>query len=174
MKYFKKHIWLVLVLALGACSSIKSTNIIGDYALKLNPDEWNGTWVIEDETYQVSVINPDFGIMGSVSNKDGKIEKHRMFATQIESDTYINLVNADKSFSFAKFKKEKNLVTAWKPSIEVFKKAIENSEIDGEVDKDGNIVITASGKVVSEFLKANSASILFEYESPNVFKRLTK
>jgi len=174
MKNFKKYIWLVLVLTLGACSSIKSTNIVGNYALKLNPGEWNGTWVIGEDAYQISVINPDFGIMTSVSIKDGKTQKHRIFVTQAGSDKYINLVNADKSFSFAKFKKEGDSATAWMPSKEMFKKAIENHKIAGEVDEGGNILITASGKAFSEFIKTNPELMMFEHESPSIFKRVAE
>ncbi|MFC1602741.1 hypothetical protein ACFL3U_04165 [Pseudomonadota bacterium] len=174
MRNFKKCIWLILALTLGACSSIKSTNTVGDYALKLNPDEWNGTWVIGKGTYQISVINPDFGVMISESIKDGKTEKHRMFVTQTGSDKYINLVNVGKNFSFAKFKKEKDSATVWMPSKEMFKKAITDHKIAGEVDKNGNILITASGEEFSEFLKTNPELMLFEYDSPSIFKRLVE
>ena len=174
MKNFKKYIWLVLLLTLGACSTIKSTNLVGDYALKLNPDEWNGTWVIGEETYQVNVINEDFGIMESVSIKDGKTQKYKMFATQGGDDKYINLVNADKRFSFVKFKREKNSATAWMPSKEVFKKAIESHKIAGEIDEGGNILITASGKAFSEFIKTNPELMMFELESPSIFKRVAE
>jgi len=174
MTNLKICILLILALTLGACTSTKSTNMLGNYALKLNEDEWNGTWVIENEAYQIKVINPDFGIMQSISIEDGKIKKHRIFATQSGDDKYINLVAPDKRFFFAKFKKEQNSVIVWLPSKEMLKKAIENSEIEGKVDKDDNVLITASGKAFSEFMKTNKNMMMFEYENPGIFKRLVK
>jgi len=175
MKKLKIFILLLSALTLGACSSIKSTSMLGDYALKLSEDEWNGTWVIEKDIYHIRVINPDFGIFELVSTEDGKSKKHRAFAAYSGDDKYINLVASDKKFFFAKFKKEKDSVTVWLPSKKMWAKAIEDNKIDGEVDEDGNILITAkSSRVFSDFFKTNKELKMFDYENSNILKRRIK
>ncbi len=174
MKNLKVVILLITALTLGACLPVKSTYMLGDYALKTNADEWNGTWIQEKDTFQLKVLNPDFGIIEAASIENGETKKYRMFVTQSENNKYINLVGSDKKFSFVKFKKEKNAITAWRPSKEMLTKAIADQEIKGQVDKDGNILITANSEAVRDFFKTNQNSMMFDHENPDIFKKLVE
>ena len=174
MKNLKICILLMLALTIAACSSVKSTSMLGDYALKLHEDEWNGTWVIDNDSYQIRVVNPDFGIMESTSIKDGKSIKHRLFATQSEENRYINLVGANKTFYFVKFKKEKDSITVWEPSTKFLNQAITNNEIEGKIDSNNDLLITANSNALKAFFKKNQNLMIFDIENPSIFKRSSK
>lgn len=174
MANLKVIVLLVVALIVGACAPIKSMYMLGDYALKTSADEWNGTWVYEDDSFQVDVLNPDFGIFELESNINGESEEHRVFATQSDDANYMNLVDAEKNFFFVKFKKEKDSITVWFPSKGALTKAIEGNEIKGEVGKDGDILITASSNEFREYFKSNQNQMLFDLENPRVFKRLAQ
>ncbi|VAW74698.1 hypothetical protein MNBD_GAMMA15-832 [hydrothermal vent metagenome] len=170
-----KHLSLIAIILLSsACTSISSVHPLGTDTVQLVEHEWRGTWIAQDGTLQLDVLDTKAGIIELVFIEHGKIEKYTVTIKKSGQDTYMNLLNKDKSYLFAKFKKRYNQIIVWPPSSKAMKVAIASEAIKGEITKDDDLLITADKDNLNKFFADNSEKMLFEYDEPVVFRKNVK
>jgi len=67
----------LLLLALPACNAVYVDEPIGETPLVLDPGEWEGTWMVEDDVILVDVLDSENGILriaGIEKTEDGELE----------------------------------------------------------------------------------------------------
>ena len=114
------------------------------------------------------------GVIEVVFIERGKIEQYTVTIKQSGEDRYMNLLNEDKRYLFAKFKKRYNQIIVWPPSSKAMKAAIASKSIKGEITKDDDLLITADKKSLDKFFSDNSEKMLFDYGEPVVFRKNVK
>jgi hypothetical protein len=179
MMILRVIILFVLASFISGCSFVKSVNKLGEEPYTANENEWKGTWIVDDNSIQIKVINHKLGEIEIMFIEAGKLLKNRVFLTQKGSETYLNLVEKpeDKFYYPAKFKKSKNQLIVWRVSSDALKKAIRDKKIDGEITKhkySDDVLIKASKEELNNFFIRNREQMLFDYEEPFVLRRLVQ
>lgn len=164
---------------MSGCSFVQSVNKLGKEIYIPNKDEWEGTWIAEDGSLQIKVINKELGEIRIMFIENGELLNYRIFLAKNGNDTYMNLVekSEDKFYYPAKFKKKTNQVIVWRVSSDFLKKAITSKKIDGEITEhkyNDDLLIKASKEKLNSYFIENSDQMLFEYEDPLVLWRLVK
>lgn len=164
---------------MSGCSFVQSVNKLGEEIYIPNKDEWEGTWIAEDGSLQIKVINEELGEIRIMFIENGELLNYRIFLAKNGNDTYMNLVekSEDKFYYPAKFKKKTNQVIVWRVSSDFLKKAITSKKIDGEITEhkyNDDLLIKASKEKLNSYFIENSDQMLFEYEDPLVLWRLVK
>lgn len=164
---------------MSGCSFVQSVNKLGEEIYIPNKDEWEGTWIAEDGSLQIKVINKELGEIRIMFIENGELLNYRIFLAKNGNDTYMNLVekSEDKFYYPAKFKKKTNQVIVWRVSSDFLKKAITSKKIDGEITEhkyNDDLLIKASKEKLNSYFIENSDQMLFEYEDPLVLWRLVK
>lgn len=172
MNILKVLVLVILLLAVVGCSAVRSVNQVGESIYPLTISEWDGTWVTGDGSLVLEVRDSKTGELEIMFIEKGELEKHTVFVKQIGNDSYMNLVDKDSSYLFAKFKKSRNQVIVWLPSAKEIKLAISNKQLDGLVDGDSDLLIKSDKSSLNKYFEANKEKMLFEYEEPVVFRKL--
>lgn len=164
---------------MSGCSFVQSVNKLGEEIYIPNKDEWEGTWIAEDGSLQIKVINKELGEIRIMFIENGELLNYRIFLAKNGNDTYMNLVvkSEDKFYYPAKFKKKTNQVIVWRVSSDFLKKAITSKKIDGEITEhkyNDDLLIKASKEKLNSYFIENSDQMLFEYEDPLILWRLVK
>jgi hypothetical protein len=173
MKKIQILILGILLTLIYSCSSIRSIHKLGEESLKINKEEWEGTWISGDASFYVKVIDTTISQIEIMSIENGKLEKHSVFINQNGNNTYGNLLTKDKHYIFVKFKKRKNELLMWLPELEMIKVAINSNKLEGII-KDKDILIKSEKKLFNKYFIDNKEKMLFEYEKPFIFKKLLK
>ena len=67
----------LLLLVLPACNPVYVDSPIGETPLVLDPEEWEGTWMVEDDVITVDVLDSENGLLriaGIEKTEDGELE----------------------------------------------------------------------------------------------------
>ena len=146
MKVFKLSSLLILVMLLGACSSVKSIHQLGQEIYQLDEKKWNGTWVTGEGSIQLEVVDNASGEVSIMLIEKGAIQKYKVYITKNTDDSYMNLVDKDNQYFIAKFKKTRNQIIVWLPAVEMMRGAVTSTAISGVVSENKNILITSEKK----------------------------
>ena len=77
MKLLRSVCLGLLLLLLPACNPVYVDSPIGETPLVLDPEEWEGTWRVEDDVILVDVLDSENGILrlaGVEKSEDGELE----------------------------------------------------------------------------------------------------
>lgn len=171
----KALVLIVLLLVVVACDSVRSTNQLGETTYPLTVGEWDGTWLTGDGSLVLEVKDTKTGEIEIMFIEKGEIEKHTIFVRQNGSDTYMNLIDEDKLYLFAKFKKSTNQIIIWLPLAKEIKLAINNKQLEGVISEGGSDLIIKSDKSrLNKYFIVNKSKILFDYEEPVIFRKLNR
>lgn len=182
-----------LVVVISACTTITSNTPLGvnvytldkddwggtwvtlERAFELGKDEWEGNWVTVSESFQITVTNYQLGELEINFLEDGKINTHKVYARKSDKDSYLNLLDDDGHYLFAKFKinKKYGRIIIWVPIEVMIEQAFKEKELTGEIKK-GDIWIKSDEDTLNKFFSENRNEMLFAYEDPIIFIRLAK
>jgi uncharacterized protein YcfL len=174
MKIFKLLNLFVLLILIGACSTIKTINQLGEKTYLLDKNKWEGTWVTGEGFLQLKVIDIETSEVSIMLIEKGELQKYKIFIRKNGEDSYMNLVDEDNHYLFAKFKRTRNQIIVWLPSREMMQKAINSKALTGVISEKKNVLITSEKKQVNNYFVENKDKILFEYEEPIIFRKLIK
>ena len=142
----------LLIVTLGSlafltgCAVVTSENLIGDTAVQLSPEAWNGTWRNEETALQLKVIAPENGLLKIAwfEEKDNELQPESL-TVQIrkgEQWEYLNLLEGSlyKDLALAKYcwgriEKEGKRLLFWLPNPERFERAVASDTLKGKVIK---------------------------------------
>ncbi len=167
---------IMLVSVLVGCSAVYSTKPVGLEPAPIESGDWKGTWVFGNSAVEVDVIDADKGLLRVAWIKDMKL-KFIDVHLQTSDDWMFGSTKEDpedKNFVWGRIKREDNQLIIWNPSVSKFKKMVEDGILPGVVDNTGNVVL---GELTSDHISliaSEGNGVLFDWEDPDVFRRLTE
>jgi len=179
MKNLRLIIIFLLLVLINGCSLVKSVNKLGNEVYIFKENEWQGTWIVDDNALQIKEIDQNSGEIEIILIERAKLLKYRILLAQNGKDTFMNFIEKpeDEFYYPAKFKKNKNQLIVWRVSSDALEKAISKKKIDGEVTKhkySNDVLITADKEKLNSFFINNRKQMLFDYEEPLILQRLVK
>jgi len=183
-------ITLLLIAFLTGCSYVVSKHPVGLEKYPLNPDEWDGTWLHEDEVITIKVADESKGIVqiAWIETNQEKLTFESVTCQVMKGTNwlYINELefpdeNDDGFYFWGKLRKENRKIIFWVPSVEAFQEAAEDKQIHAIVNKTDS---TAGTKQRTEDVRLldkpakiidlieNNGSKFFEWEEPIILIKL--
>lgn len=159
---------------LGACSTIKSTQQLGSEIYVLEKNKWEGTWVTGEGSIQLKVVDINSSEVAIMFIEKDEVQKYKAFIRTNGDGSYINVIDTDNHYFFAKFKKTRNQIVVWLPERHMMQKAISTGGVIGSVSEKKNVLITSEKKQLDSYFFENNNLMLFDYEEPIIFRKLIK
>lgn len=189
---------IVLTLSLTSCSSVISNRPIGLEYISINPEDWNGIWLIDDNVVRVKVIDESKGVIkfALIEEKENDLQLECIVLQIMKGKKwlYANVLEmegekATDKYLWGRINNEDNKIVFWAPSVGMFLKAVESKKIKAIVAKkaklkDSNELSEEETLPVSITLIDESKAIIdlvengevnfFEWDHPIVLNRLIK
>jgi len=173
---------LVLVLllqAMAGCYGVYSTEPVGEKALVIDPEDWEGTWVHADMAVTLAVIDGKNGWLqaGWVEKKQGKLvyEQFRVQLRQSGEWVFGNVRDPEKPkwVLWGKVRREGQQAVVWFPDRQRLEALVGEGVLPGHVEKPGEHVILHGYK--PEALPPLSVkNVPLEWDRPLIFRRLSR
>ena len=167
---------------IAGCNIVYSTKPMGEKAVSISAEEWEGTWMHSDGALTVRVIDSVQGILEvgwvETEGKELTFELSKVYLRKFGGWLFVSgpdSDNPDKSqFLWGRVKKDDNQVIIWGPDVSEFEALVKNGVLPGIAESDGNVVL---GDLTSEHLKlitSNAKGALLDWEEPIVLIRLSR
>ncbi len=172
MKPLKSFLILVFIITITACATVTSNNILGKDSYLISKEGWNGTWIIGEESVKVKVIDPDSSEIEVVYISKGEIQRRRVLIRRNKNKYFMNFKGDDNKYYFGRFKKHKNQIVVWGPSLKLLLNARNNNELEIIDVSNKEWLIKSEQETLNKFYIKNSETMSFDYENPYVFRRI--
>jgi hypothetical protein len=174
----KLSLYTIIMLAslLVGCSAVYSTKPVGLAPASITPEDWQGTWVHKDGVIQIDIVDAEKGIIRAAWIEDMKLKSFDIRLNTSEDWTFGSTKEnpEDTRFVWGRIKREDNQLVIWSPSVSKFKKMVQDGVLPGTVDENGDITL---GELSADHIKvitSETRGVLFNWDDPIVFIRLTK
>jgi hypothetical protein len=167
-------------LALCGCYEVISLSPMGESALKLNPDEWDGLWLLSDDEFVIfKVISPDDGlIQGSFleQGESGPILKHStIHIREAGGWHFISMAQEAEGtdvvrYSWGRLKKDGNTLVVWMPDHDKFERLVEEGIVPGDTQSTDVHLGTLNSSHYT-LITSEERGVLFEWDNPIIFRR---
>jgi hypothetical protein len=157
-----------LVIALAACGSVMVEQPAGDKPLVLDPEDWEGAWVLDEDLYMVRVVNSEMGeieIAAVEKSSDGEFRLETMTLILRDGGDWIlgNLRDEEweePGFALAFGKLDDDQLLILVPDVAKFRALVEAGTLPGQVLEDS---------VLLEPLNAEHLALILPGEHGNLF-----
>ncbi len=175
-------VFAILLLFCG-CSTVTMSQPLSEDPKPLDQERFEGTWIVNGGALTVRFAENGIAKFASVDWKDGEFQLVRgeMIVTHGLNRRFLSLrIEEDGQWMDSylllqyRFTDDGDLLV-WEPSYEAFEEAINRGALQGAIRKQKyseNIAITSDPQVLLGFIDAREETGLFEYEEPNLFKRV--
>ena len=199
---------LIGVFLLSGCASISSKSMVGERLNDEMSEKLDGIWECEGGgiEYAKYLKNGELRLAGVEWEDTGfKFDETTFNLTKCGERTFINIPdtkiseNNDSKFRFYCFSfSADNTLIVWAPHVDVFAKAIDSGEIQGEVKiktkkvrpssettvdssekttvskSISAVYIDESSDALCKFINEKGLSVLFDVENPIIYRRIEK
>ncbi len=86
----------------------------------------------------------------------------------------MNFKGDDNKYYFGRFKKHKNQIVVWGPSLKLLLNARNNNELEIIDVSNKELFIKSDQETLNKFYIQNSETMSFDYENPYVFRRIVE
>ncbi|XCN72846.1 MAG: hypothetical protein Q3M24_21590 [Candidatus Electrothrix aestuarii] len=174
---------------LAGCAVVTSENLIGDTAVQLSPEAWNGTWKNEETALQFKVIDPENGLLKIAwfEEKDNELQPESL-TVQIrkgEQWEYLNLLEGSlyndlalEKYCWGRIEKEEKRLLFWLPNPERFELAVQSDMLQGKVIKtkkenspSTHVRLNASSQKLIQQVESNGGDY-FLWDKPLTFIKI--
>jgi hypothetical protein len=173
---------LLTTVFLAGCDTVTSLQLVGEQAVPLKADDWQGAWVIEDDAVYIKVVDQAKGEMllysVELANEKPKevVQVYKLYLRQSGSQYFMNVLN-DKvkpaDYFFARFTRDGNTVRTYLPSYDVFLRNVKSGALQASIDpKDSSIVLNGSSKSINQFITSNADA--FDKAASPAFTKLVR
>ena len=164
------------IIFLAGCESVLTTQPMGETAVQLSPEQWQGTWLHHETVVTITVLDKDNGLLQASwieQQQDGidlEVTKGAVRATGDMTFFVTEDENQKGLFHWAIVKKGKNHLIMWTPNVEQFKVLIKDGKLPGKVTEDGVVLDKLKPEII-EMIDDPSANLL-QWKEPDVFVRI--
>ena len=171
MKFNLISRWLPLgLLIISACKPVYTTEPIGERVHSLHPENWDGTWIHSEGSFEVKVIDEERGLL--------RVAWIDNAANTVESGLWLFASMKDREkreyYLWGRIKKRKDQIILWIPDTPKFARLVKEGLLPGTVQSNGEVIL---GQLTRDHLKTITSSkegVLLAWESPVVLFRLAE
>jgi len=154
---------------------------MGEEAVLLNPEEWEGTWTSSemnnDSIFRIKVIDEKKGLLqfiGIEENED-KIELSvsKFYVRESGDWQFFTLDEEDKNkskhYNWGRIEKDDKQLIIWLPDVSKFADLVGQKILPGNIDGKGNVIL---GKLAPEHYKlitSGEKGVLMDWDDPLIF-----
>ncbi len=171
--------------AIGACSAVYVQEPIGAQVLRLEEEDWEGTWVAADgETAIVGVRDAEAGILwvGGLEERDGEpaIELLTVYlrdATREGGERLLVSIEDDDRYVWGLLVRDGDYAVLYGPEIGKFRALVTEGKLPGRIGSNGDDNNVYLGKLQPEHVEmilAGDVGVLFDWDDPYVFHRVAR
>lgn len=185
MKTIKLLFVSALLLCLWGCDSVTSTALVGEKAVNLVAEEWDGTWLSAEGAVTLKVLDAKQGKLRAAWIEDSGGElKMETWLVQIRSSGAWNFANVrdddddddgdqeiEERYLFTRVKKDSHQILFWMPDSDAFSAAVKAGQLPGEIS-DSNVRLAALNADHLEVIKSEKGPTLFDWDEPWVLLRV--
>jgi hypothetical protein len=181
---------IALMLFLTACVEVTSTAPVGSKAVPIDAEEWNGTWLDDDdEPVLFRVVDSANGIlkMSGIEESDGTrrwVHSYVYLRTVPGHEGWIFASYQDKpadheppGYLWARVKRQGEFLLVWLPDSTKFEELVEEGALPGEVirgEESGNVAHITLDEFDEEHLAliaSEERGVLFDWDDPRIWWR---
>jgi len=172
----------VLVTLLCGCSVVHSQQPVGLTPKNISNevDEWEGVWKDSEKTScAVFVKDAKNGLLRVIqidNDDDSEQESFDLHLREANKWTFASMADEDSEeglFVWGRIKMEDGVVLVWTPNVEKITALIEAGTLPGTTNKNGATLGPLSTNHY-DIICSDSKNVLFEWDEPMVFWRMSK
>ena len=154
---------------------------MGESALKLDPEEWDGMWLLSDDDLVIfNVVSPDDGLIKASFLERGEsvpVLKHSTIYIR-EADGWVFISMARESegtpdvvgYSWGRLKKYGNTLIVWMPDHDKFEHLVDEGMLPGDTrSTDVHLGVLESSHYA--LITSEGRGVLFDWDNPIIFRR---
>ena len=179
----RKHqiypVLLVLIWLMSGCVAVYTTEPVGDEPVKLQAQDWEGTWVQDKDFFVIRLSEPDQGMLVAAwieeENDSLKLESLNGHIRATGDTMFISFRDKDypdsPRYFWARIKQDGRQIIFWQPEEKAFKALVESKQLPGSIDDD-NIILEPLKNEHLRFIIEDKNKNLFDWQEPIVFLKL--
>ena len=177
MAWVFRAVVILLAIVLSACSAVYTTAPVGDTAVQLISEEWQGTWLGDEVVVVTTVLDREKGLLQVAwieRSMDGAILETQqsyirssgdfMFASARDKDA------EEPRYIWIRVDRSQSKLITWAPNLKTFQTMVREGRFPGTVNDDGVML----GELTPQQLEMinTPSSDLLDWEEPRVFIRI--
>jgi hypothetical protein len=171
----------LLLLVLPACNAVYMDEPIGETPLVLDPEEWEGDWLIDDDVIRVDVLDAENGILRAAGIEEREDEKLEIEAVTIHfrdgGDWILASVeledDGETRFVWGVVQRNGEQILALDPDIAKFRALVGDGTLPGHVDGEDVYLGPLEAEHVALIL-SEEHGFLFTFDDFGVATRITR
>ncbi len=171
---------LLAVAVIFGCAAVSSVGPVGERPKELIRDEWDGTWVLKNQSITVKVLEPQKGTLqvAWVEEKEGRL-KLESYQVEIRESGDLMLGNVKEEegalrYYWALMRKDDGQIIVWYPDPSEFGKLVEAGTLRGKVEKAGSVIVDKLTREDLKLLVSGDKRVCFDWKQPMVLFRVGK
>jgi hypothetical protein len=154
---------------------------MGDQPVKLEAEDWEGTWLQAEGAIVAKVVDSEKGILkvAGIESEDTelKFESVDAYLRTWGDWTFASIKEKPESdndlYLWGRITKSDRQVIIWDPNVEKFKKLVEAGKLPGKVDGD-NVILDELKPEHMQIITSGAEGVLFDWENPSALIRVAK
>lgn len=171
----------LLIILLPACSPVYVDEPIGETPLVLDPEDWEGTWMVEDDAILVDVLDSESGILrisGIEKKKDGELEVEAFTIHLRESGDWIlasleDDYEGEPRYLWGAIRRRGEQILQLDPDRTKFRALVEAGTLPGRLDGEDVYLGPLEAEHVTLIL-SGAHGFLFTFDNFGVATRITR
>ena len=165
----------LLFLSLG-CGGVLSTHPVGIEPLAVDRGDWEGTWVDEEEAFEIRVVDASAGRLevAWIEEEGGGFHLRTLplELRRIDDWTIGNLYDEDEEkYLWLRLEWGASTLLAWLPDEDEFARLVRNGELPGRIEGDEPVLARLEARHLAR-IRDESGGALFVWDEPLVLRRL--
>ena len=181
MKTIARSLIAAALLLAVACNTVHSTEPVGTEVLTLEPESWDGAWLMgSGSTCTLRVLDGEAGHLevAVVSEDNGQLVA-RVFQVRLREHggwTFASIEDPDRPglHLWLRIQRDEEQVILWIPDPEEIARLVQGGALAGRVDEHDNVVLESLDEEQLKTLHAGLDARLFEWEQPFAMIRLSR
>ncbi len=168
----------LLVVVLAGCAVVASKQPVGETPLSLDDSDWEGTWLTEDGTLTVRVVDAEQGLLqvAWVEQQGGEfvLETIDVMLRQYRDWTFASFAGVEEGQSdllWSRLDRNERQLFLWAPRPEEFKRLVEEGLLPGAVTGDDVLLERLDADHLA-ILVSEEHGVLFDWDEPMALHRL--
>lgn len=175
---------ICLALLVCGCTSVSITQPLSKEPKAIDREKFEGVWLMDNEPFHVRFGTDGIARIAGMEWKDNQfhVARAEMVVTKGVKHNFLSIRTQEDGkwtdgYGFVQYKfTDQGDLVIWIPNGGVFKEAVENKQLDGEIKKvqhSTEITITSDREKLLEFINDPDNLKLFEYRDPLILRKLT-
>jgi len=181
MKLVTRLLSIGCLILLAACSSVYSTNPVGEKPVQLDSGQWDGNWLGADGVMTIRVKDAEQGILQVAWIEDMELLQYQVQLLESGDWVFFNLreEDDDDGYFWGRIKNDGDSIILWDPDIKKFRALVTKGVLPGEVKKTGKNMEFFSDVILGELTPAHlqvitsgDQGVLFNWDEPLLLIKL--